>query len=104
MPNDSETARNLLRHTVARLAYRARKPLEGAPLDVSDFRVTPGTRSAGEILAHIGDLFDWALALAQGRHTWKPIAPTTWDRDVDRFFTALGAFDTYLAGEQPLGW
>ena len=49
-----------LRHTVATLAYRAAKALRRAPLEFSGFRAAKGSRSAGEILAHMGDLLDWA--------------------------------------------
>ena len=58
--------RDLLRHTLATLAYRGGKALRGAPSGFADFRVSDGTRTPGQILAHIGDLLDWALLLAQG--------------------------------------
>jgi len=99
MPDD----RSLLRHTVATLAYRAAKALRGAPPGFSDVRGSPTSRSAGQILAHMCDLFDWALHLARGRHVWQNTEPTTWDADSARFFAALKAFDDYLAGGEPLG-
>jgi hypothetical protein len=96
-------SREFLRHTVATLAYRARKPLHGAPPEFSAFRAGPGSRSAGEILAHLGDLFDWALSMARGKQTWNNSSPQAWDDDVDRFFAALAAFDAHLASDAPLG-
>jgi hypothetical protein len=102
MPNEAENPRELLRHTLATVAYRARKPLDDAPPEFSGFRLSPGSRSAGEILAHLGDLYDWGLTLAQGKQVWNPIAPTTWDQDVARFYAALGALDAYLASDAPL--
>jgi len=93
---------NLLRHTVATLAYRGGKVLRGAPQDFSTFRAGPSSRSAGEILAHVGDLFDWALGLANGEHVWNPAAPGEWDAGVARFFDALRAFDERLASDVPL--
>lgn len=93
----------LLRHTVATLAYRGGKALRGAPPEFSDFRAAEGSRTPGEILAHIGDLFDWALALANSAHVWNPQAPADWDADTARFFAALEAFDARLASGAALG-
>jgi hypothetical protein len=57
--------RELLRHTVASLAYRAARVLEGAPEDFGHFE--GAGRLPVQILAHMGDLFDWALSTVQGR-------------------------------------
>jgi hypothetical protein len=95
--------RDLLRHTVATLAYRGGKAVRGAPPGFESFRPAPGSRSAGEILAHVGDLFDWALALARGAHVWHDSPPQSWEQDVSRFFTALAALDAELAAASALG-
>jgi hypothetical protein len=84
---------------VATLAYRGGKVLRGAPPDFSDFRPAKGSRSAGEILAHVGDLLDWALSQARGKQKWRNSKPRGWKEDSERFFTALAAFDEYLAKE-----
>jgi hypothetical protein len=86
-----------LRHTVATLAYRAAKALRDAPAQFSGFRAGEGSRSAGEILAHVGDLLDWALWLARGEKRWQDSKPQSWSEDTERFFAALTAFDEYLA-------
>jgi hypothetical protein len=86
-----------LRHALATLAYRAAKPLRNAPPEFSSFRAAPGSRSAGEILAHLGDLLDWALSLARGRQRWHNSKPQSWQKDSERFFAALAALDQYLA-------
>ena len=96
--------RQLLRHAVATLAYRAGKALRDAPPHFGAFAVAPGSRAPGQILAHMGDLFDWALSLARGQHTWRDSTPLPWDQEVTRFFAALEAFDAYLASDEPLGW
>jgi hypothetical protein len=104
-----DEARAFLRHTVATLAYRSRKVLSDAPAGFSTFRacdpdrVTHGCRSAGEILAHVCDLFDWAIALANGEHVWRDTAPQAWDADVARFYDTLARFDAKLAVGAPLG-
>lgn len=105
-PNEEllQGKRELLRHTVATLAYRAAKAVRGAHPDFAHFRSAETTRTPLQILAHLADLFDWALALAENQHRWNPVAPTTWDADSKRFFTALARFDAYLASDRPLGW
>lgn len=95
-------SQDLLRHTVATLAYRAGKALRGAPTEFRDYRADPGGRTAGQILAHMGDLFDWALSIANGQETWHTSEPLAWDQEVQRFFTALQAFDARLASGEPL--
>src|SRR6185437_3735164 len=54
-----------------------------------------------EILAHMGDLFEWALSMAEGRTRWQPAPPGTWVEEKNRFFACLAAFDSYLASEKP---
>lgn len=100
--NAPDPARELFRHTVATLAYRGGKALRGAPEGFSGFRAGAGARSAGEILAHIGDLLDWALSQADGDRAFKPVPPTTWEADEARFFAALGRLDARLASDAPL--
>jgi hypothetical protein len=91
------TDREFLRHTVATLAYRAAKALRGAPTSFASFRPAPSSKSAVEILAHMGDLFDWALSMAQGRQRWDTATPLAWDEECARFFRTLQAFDDFLA-------
>lgn len=95
-------ARELLRHTVATVAYRAGKAVRHAPAAFADHRCGPTSRTPVQILAHIGDLYDWALGMARGRHEWHDSTPLPWDQEVARFFVALAAFDAYLAGHEPL--
>jgi hypothetical protein len=96
--------RDLLRHTLATLAYRAGKVLRDAPDGFAEFRAADDTRRAGRILAHMGDLMDWGLNLADGEHVWSDSRPLDWDDEVDRFFAALAAFDARLADPAPLGF
>lgn len=92
----------LLRHTLATLAYRAGKAVRGAPPEFAGFN--GATRTPLEILAHMGDLFDWALGLADGRHDWHNAIPLPWDQEVARFFAALAAFDRRLETGAKLGF
>jgi len=104
MTSETDTKRELLRHTVATLAYRGGKALRDVPEDFAAFRLADKSRSASEILAHIGDLLDWALCLAKGQHTWKESPPVSWDQDVERFHSALQKLDDYLATDEALGF
>src|SRR5579872_6101454 len=97
-----DAARQLLRHTIATLAYRAAKPLRDAPDSFCKFRPAEGARTAVEILAHMGDLFDWALSSVQGQERWHSSDPQPWREETTRFFEALVKFDAYLASEAPL--
>jgi hypothetical protein len=100
---ESDTKREFLRHALATLAYRGAKALRGAPEEFAGFRTSPTARTPGEILAHMGDLFDWALCLAHGKHEWHDSQPLAWPQEVRRFHAALAAFDAFLASDQPLG-
>lgn len=103
MAGDLDGQRLLLRHTLATLAYRGSKAVRGAPPDFAAFRIGERTRTPAEILAHIGDLLDWALSLAKGGHVWKDSAPLPWESEVARFFSGLEALDSYFASHAPLG-
>ncbi len=98
----SDPARQLLRHTLATLAYRGGKTLRGAPDSFAGFRAAQDARTPAQILAHMGDLLDWALSIARGQQQWRDSAPLPWNEEVRRFFAALEAFDAYLASESPL--
>jgi hypothetical protein len=92
----------MLRHTVATLAYRGGKAVRGAPPEFVSFRAAPGSRTAGEILAHIGDLLDWALRMVSGAPSWADSPPLPWEEEARRFHAALAALDAYLASGKPL--
>lgn len=102
MSPSSVPARDFLRHTLATLAYRGGKAIRNVPQEFSAFRASEGTRTPGEILAHIGDLLDWALSTATGRERWHDSAPLEWDKECERFFAALRALEAYLASGEPL--
>jgi len=94
--------RDFLRHVLATLAYRGSKAVRGAPEGFAAFRASPTARTPAEILAHVGDLLDWALALARGAEKWHDSTPLRWDDEVVRFHRALVSLDEFLAGQEPL--
>jgi hypothetical protein len=96
------TAQQLLRHTLATLAYRAGKALRDVPASFAQFSSGEKGRTPIEILAHMGDLFEWALSISKGPQTWNDSKPLPWDQEVERFFRTVQAFDEYLASDAPL--
>jgi hypothetical protein len=100
--SQSDPARQLLRHSLATLAYRAAKPLRGALDNFCKFKASADARTPVEILAHMGDLFAWALSAVRGDERWRNSSPLPWSQETDRFFAALEAFDAYMATDRPL--
>ena len=97
MDEPKDAAREFLRHTVATLAYRAAKTLRGAPPGFATYVSPDGSRPPVKILAHMGDLLDWALSMANGARQWKDSTALSWEEEAARFFASLRAFDDYLA-------
>ena len=97
---NSDPKRELLRHTLATLAYRGGKTVRQAPADFAEFG--GAGRTPGQILAHIGDLLDWAFSMADGTRQWHDSKPLAWDQEVVRFYAALKKFDDFLAADQPV--
>jgi hypothetical protein len=92
--------RELLRHTLATLAYRTNRALEGAPEHFAGF--AGAGRLPVEILSHMGDLLDWALSVAVGQGRWQATQPRVWAEEQQRFFQSLQTLDAFLATGGPL--
>jgi hypothetical protein len=100
--SDADPKRELLRHALATLAYRGGKALRNAPEGFAVFHVDEGVRAPGQILAHMGDLMDWALSMAVGKQAWYNSQPLAWEKEVERFFASLKKFDDFLASSEPV--
>jgi hypothetical protein len=96
--------REMLRHALATLAYRGGKAVRGAPDRFGDFKTEAAIRTPGQVLAHVGDLLDWSIELADGRHVWHDSPPQSWPEELARFFQALARLDARLASDVPLGF
>ncbi len=92
--------RELLRHTLATLAYRTTRALENAPLHFADF--DGAGRKPVQILAHMGDLLVWSLSIALGSPTWHSTQPLEWNQEEQRFYRSLASFDAFLASKSTL--
>ena len=95
--------RELLRHALATLAYRGGKAVRGAPDAFGAFHLAATSRTPVQILAHIGDLLDWALSVARGQETWHESPPLAWPDEVSRFYEGLARLDAQLAAQDPAG-
>jgi len=95
-------SRAFLRHTLATIAYRGGKAIRNAGPSFAEYGFPETSRTPAKILAHIGDLMDWGLAMSDGRREWHDSAPLAWEKECERFFAALKKFDDYLASDKPL--
>lgn len=93
MPDD----RTLLRHMLATLAYRGGKTVRDSSPDFANFGAPSTAQTPAKILAHIGDLMDWALAMASGSPAWHNSTPLPWEKEGERFHASIKKFDDYLA-------
>jgi hypothetical protein len=100
--SNSDPKRELLRHSLATLAYRGGKAVRNAPEGFARFQANHGVRTPGQILTHIGDLMDWGLSMANGKREWHDSKALPWEKEVERFFTALKKFDDFLASSEPI--
>jgi len=95
-------SRTFLRHTLATLAYRGGKAIRNAAPTFADYGSAETSRTPAKILAHLGDLMTWGLAMSEGRQEWFDSLPLPWEKECERFFAAAKKFDDYLASDKPL--
>ena len=98
----ADPSRALLRHALATLAYRGGKTVRDARPSFATFALGEKPRTPAQILAHMGDLMDWALSKARGQERWHDSKPLPWDEEGARWFAAVGRLDDYLASDAPL--
>ena len=94
--------REVLRHMVATVAYRGGLAVTDAPASFAAFQAHETTRTAGELLAHIGDLLQGSLHLVKGEMVYLTTDPLPWPEEIKRFFSAVKDLDAYLASDAPL--
>src|SRR5438034_137315 len=98
-----DAKREMLRHTLATLAYRGGKVVRDVPGGFGAFSACEGARTPSEILSHVGDLLYWALWMARGEYRWPEETTRAWDEEVARFFEGLRALEEFLASGESLG-
>jgi hypothetical protein len=100
--SNTDAKRELLRHALSTLAYRGGKAIRNAPANFGDYQALEGVRAPGKILAHIGDLMDWGLSMANGKREWHDSNPLRWEEENERFFAAIKNFDDFLASDEAM--
>src|SRR5215470_7146711 len=96
LPTDA-TARAVVRHLVATLAYRASKVLRDVEPGFAQTSFGDATRKPVVIVAHLADLIAWAITVTQGAYEWKAEGIGDWNTEVARFFDNLTTLDLELA-------
>jgi hypothetical protein len=91
-----------VRHVLATIAYRAGKTIRTAPESFAQFKAGASSKTPLQIVAHMGDLFDWSLTVLKGAPGWTAAPTTNWNDDVARFFGSLKKFDDYLVTGLPI--
>lgn len=99
---EPDPKRQLLRHAVAAIAFRANVALRDAPPGFADFRATGDTRSPVEILAHLSDLLNGSRLLLMGDLVELSSVPGAWSEEIERFSTAVRLLDEFLGSDVPL--
>lgn len=105
MPFDDDlpVARDVVRHCLATLAYRASKVLRDVPPDFPEFSVGDPTRCPLLIVAHLADLMAWGVTMTEEAITWVPGGGGDWNAEVARFFAGLETLDARLEAAAPQG-
>jgi hypothetical protein len=98
----ADPQRQLLRHLIATVAYRTAKAVRGAPSGFADHQAPGGVKTPVQVLAHMGDLMEWALRMVQGNKEWREATPLSLEQESERFFGSLKAIDDFLASGAPL--
>lgn len=94
--------RELLRHALAVLAYRASKALRDAPPEFAGYSTGAGAWTPLHLVAHLADLMAWAVTVVRGAPAYQDSMPTSWDAEVERFFAQLAELDVHFASERSI--
>ena len=95
--------RELLRHFLAAIAYRAQKALRGAPAHYPDFSAGNRVRTPAEVLRHMTSLLGYVRTHFQGgSYPLNPDPLPTFSDEIKRFHDVLESVGDLLAGGTPL--
>jgi hypothetical protein len=93
--------RQMLRHFLAALAYRAGKALNGAPPDFAVFQAGNKTRTPHELICHMRSVLGYARTFfIGGVYPWP--RPDEWQRDIEAFYEMLADLSERLAKDLAL--
>ena len=96
-----QSERDMLRHLIATVRYRAENSFRAAPESFAATRAGDTHWTALETLSHMSDVLEWGTSIAAGNQVWSTNEPVDWSAEVDRFHAALDTFDACLANGDP---
>lgn len=99
---EPDSKRELFRHLLATVAFRATIAISDAPDKFASFKIDETVRTPAEILAHLGDLIEGSHFLMKGEFVELKSEPLEWKNGVKRFFSAVKNFDSFLASDAEL--
>lgn len=83
----------LLRHTLATLAYRANRVLADAPEGFGDFDAGQGVMTPRKMVNHMSMILAYAKSRLTGEEFQRPTEVDDWSMEVDRFYETVSALD-----------
>lgn len=83
----------VFRHAIATLGHRFGVAVQQAPEGFSDYLACPGTRSPGQILAHMNVLLEFSANVVRGVRERPEEASLVWDQALRRFYQLLRDLD-----------
>ncbi len=96
-----DVKRNLLRHFLAALAYRAQKALRGAPVGFGTFAAAEGVRTPIQLVRHMTSVLGYARTFfVGGRYSPDPLPSL--EEEAVRFHGMLEDLARHLQGGTPL--
>jgi hypothetical protein len=93
--------RQLLKHFLAALAYRAQKALRDAPAGFGDFRPQEGVRSPAELVRHMASVLGYACTFFTGGR-YRPDPLPTLDAEIARFHQMIETLAGHIGSAAPL--
>jgi hypothetical protein len=92
--------RELIRHFVATIAYRATKALRDAPITYAEISAGKGARSAREIIHHITGVLTYAHSFFE-HYESTYLEDQPWHTEIHRFYEVLSKLDRSLQERAP---
>lgn len=98
MASDKE----LVRHFLAVLAYRAQKSLRSCPVNFAEFTAGSGIRTPHELVRHMNGVLHYALMVLRSNDLdyRGNLATLTWPEEISRFHDTLHHIDEELTGDK----
>jgi hypothetical protein len=95
--------RELARHFLAAIAYRAQKALRGVPDHYPDFAAGHQVRTPAELVRHMTSLMGYARTMFLGGSYSRPDPLPTFGDEIGRFHAMLQEVGDLLEAGAPLG-